>query len=280
MTYYLFTDLDRTLIPNGAHIQDKQSIKILTALHDSDKLKLIYVSGRDKNLIQSAIKEHGLPIPDLAIADVGARIYQIIDNKWENDQEWNMYLSTNWDDEKFRALGNELSQIAILREQEPEKQSRFKHSYYLAADDLDSAIDKTIHDISESLGLKIRIIKSLDETSNTGLLDILPGSASKYHAIRFLMDKYQFELENMVFSGDSGNDMEVLTSELPSILVKNAHHSVQRQAKELSKINSHEQQLYIADGDFFGLNGHYCSGILEGLAYYLPVFRKWIAELT
>lgn len=278
MTYILCTDLDRTLIPNGPQLQDPDAIKLLHTLHNDGHLKLIYVSGRDKGLIKQAIEEHKLPIPDFAIADVGARIYKVTETKWQKDNDWKKYLASRWDDDNFDELGRRLAELEFLQEQETERQSRFKHSFYLDAELLESDLDQTVLSISKEIGISIRMIKSLDETTNTGLLDILPEAASKYHAIRFLMDKYGFELDNIVFSGDSGNDMEVLTSEIPAILVNNAIPAIKQQAIELAKKHGHADHLYIAEGEFYGLNGNYCSGILEGVAYYFPVFRKLIAE--
>jgi len=57
---------------------------------------------------------------------------------------------------------------------------------------------------------------------------------------------------------------------LQAILVKNASKNVR---KEAMKILSHKQmtdRLYLARGDFFGMNGNYTSGVLEGLVRFFP----------
>lgn len=276
MLYYLFTDLDRTLLPNGLQQADTQAIELLHTLHDTKQLQLVYVSGRDKGLIQSAIDVFNLPTPDFAIADVGTKIYRIDHHDWLNNTDWERHLAKGWDETPLNQACEQLTQTGSIRKQEPEKQTRFKLSFYLKAEDLGETMEQQVRQIIEQAGLPVRIIQSLDETTQTGLLDILPESASKYHAIRFLMQQYNIADNQVVFAGDSGNDMEVLVSEIPAVLVKNALKTVKQQALELSKQYGHTEQLYIAKGNFLTLNGNYCSGILEGLSHYIPDVKHWL----
>ncbi|MEJ2397571.1 MAG: HAD family hydrolase, partial [Gammaproteobacteria bacterium] len=109
---------------------------------------------------------------------------------------------------------------------------------------------------------------------------ILPQRASKYHAIDFLRQRLGLSKEDAVFAGDSGNDLPVLTSDIPSILVNNAQAGVKKTARQLSDQTGLAQQLYLARGGFYGLNGNYCAGILEGLGHYHPHIRNMIASLT
>ncbi len=47
------------------------------------------------------------------------------------------------------------------------------------------------------------------------------------------------------------------------------------------KILSHKQMtdcLYLAQGDFFGMNGNYTSGVLEGLVRFFPETERWKRE--
>ena len=39
--------------------------------------------------------------------------------------------------------------------------------------------------------------------------------------------------------------------------------------------NDQTQSLYIARGDYLGMNGNYSAGILEGVAHYMPDAEKW-----
>ena len=114
------------------------------------------------------------------------------------------------------------------------------------------------------------LIWSIDELANTGLLDVLPASASKRHAIEYLMEQLDFSLANTVFAGDSGNDMAVLTSPIQSVLVANASDEVRNEARQQALNLGQNEALYFAAGNFLGMNGNYSAGILEGVAHYLP----------
>ena len=278
MKYTLCTDLDRTLLPNGHQASDAQAIPLLRQLVEQQHLRLIYVTGRHRELILDAIDEYALPMPEMAIADVGTRIYHINQETlhWHEDSDWQRYLDNDWDINKVNTVKHKLNQHAGMNFQEPEKQSRFKLSYYLEMQYYDIGIEQEIEHLCNNANMKCNIIKSHDETTDTGLLDILPYNASKYHAIRFLMDKHTISEKEIIFCGDSGNDMEVLVSEIPAILVKNAQDTVKQQAQQLANEKQHSQQLYIAQGGFCGLNGNYSSGILEGLAYYHQEFEQLV----
>jgi sucrose-6-phosphatase len=125
--------------------------------------------------------------------------------------------------------------------------------------------------------VRSNLIWSIDEEKNLGLLDVLPESANKLHAIRFLMKKLNFGEDSMVFAGDSGNDLNVLTSGLRSILVANAAEEVRRKALDALAAENQTDRLYIAQGDFLGMNGNYSAGVLEGLVHFEPEARSWIA---
>ena len=124
-------------------------------------------------------------------------------------------------------------------------------------------------------GIKANLIYSMDEAVALGLLDVLPASANKLHAIRFLMETKQFALADTLFAGDSGNDLDVLLSEVPSVLVANAASEV----RELARAAYHSS-LYFARGGYLGMNGNYSAGILEGAAHFWPEADGWLRQQT
>ena len=121
-----------------------------------------------------------------------------------------------------------------------------------------------------SRSVNARLIWSVDEPAATGLLDILPHAASKYHAVARLQELLGFTDNNTVFSGDSGNDIEVLASSVPAVLVANSEPDVRAQAMSEAAANKQGARLYIARGGFNGMNGNYSAGIVEGIAHYHP----------
>ena len=69
--------------------------------------------------------------------------------------------------------------------------------------------------------------------------------------------------------------MGVMASEIPSVLVANAHDDVKQEATRLAKQNNQQDAIYIARGNFLGMNGNYSAGILEGVTHYNPEVEKW-----
>ncbi|MCW9030062.1 MAG: haloacid dehalogenase, partial [Gammaproteobacteria bacterium] len=39
---------------------------------------------------------------------------------------------------------------------------------------------------------------------------------------------------------------------------------------------SESESLYIAQGNFFGMNGNYSAGLLEGVVHYMPIVQEWL----
>jgi len=271
----LCTDLDRTLIPNGAQAESPGARERFCQLAGREEVTLAYVSGRHRALIEQAIAEYDLPQPDYAIADVGATIYRVKAGRWEIWEEWEAQIAPDWRGLSHDALRDLLQISPALTLQEQGKQNRHKLSFYL---DLDADIPALLERLREVLareGIKANLIYSVDEADALGLLDVLPASANKLHAIRFLMETKQFALKDTLFAGDSGNDLDVLLSEVPSVLVANAASGV----RELASA-AHHPSLYFAWGGYLGMNGNYSAGILEGAAHFWPEADGWLRAMN
>ena len=271
--FLLCTDLDRTLIPNGTQPVSPAAKERFHRLVSSKKVTLAYVTGRHRELIEQAIAEFDLPQPDFAIADVGTTIYRIELSGWHQWDAWDEQLAPDWHGLTHDELCRLLSVFPALRLQEKEKQNRHKLSFYAP---LGTEAPRLIKEINSQLilaGIKTNVIWSIDEAAGLGLLDILPSSANKLHAIRFMMQQNGFSCENTIFAGDSGNDLDVLMSDIPSVLVANADAEVRRLVEKADK-----DTLYFAKGGYLGMNGNYSAGILEGVAHYFPEVDAWLRE--
>lgn len=268
--FLICTDLDRTLIPNGDQDESPLAAPRIHQLVAQDNIFLAYVSGRHKALILDAINHYHLPIPDYAIGDVGTTIYEIQNNNWTSWQAWQDEIAPDWHNYSGEDIHGWLDDLHELRLQEPEKQNRFKLSYYASPGIDVASLLSVIKQRLKEKHVRANLVWSIDETTNTGLLDILPVSANKLHAIRFLMQEKGFSLDHCLFAGDSGNDLEVLCSDIPAVLVNNATAEVKQQAIQMANSQGFPNQLYLASGDFLGMNGNYAAGILEGLAHYHP----------
>ena len=137
-------------------------------------------------------------------------------------------------------------------------------------------LSRTIDQRLKDNDVAARLIWSVDEPAGVGLLDVLPARASKYHAIEALMQMRGFGYIDTVFCGDSGNDIEVLASPIPAVLVANGQPQVRELARRLADQGGNGEQLYFATGGFKGMNGNYSAGILEGVAHFHPDTIDWM----
>lgn len=271
----LCSDLDRTLLPNGHQVESPQARPRLNRLLQRPEFTVVYVSGRHKALIQSAVREYDLPVPDYAIGDVGTTIYELVDSQWMAWEDWGREIGKDWQGMHRADMEKLFSDTKDLWLQEPEKQNQFKISYYAPPDMNHEALISCMEQRFNAHGVEAAFIWSVDETAQLGLLDVLPKRANKLHAVSFLMKRKHFDKNRTVFAGDSGNDLEVLTSGLQAILVRNAQEAVREKALQLL-LPEHREQLYLARGSFMGLNGYYSAGVLEGLAHFFPETRAWM----
>ncbi|HHH36442.1 MAG TPA: HAD-IIB family hydrolase [Gammaproteobacteria bacterium] len=274
----LCCDLDRTLLPNGPQPESPAARPLLRRLAAHPALTLAYVSGRDLDRLQAAIEEYALPVPDFAVGDVGTTIYAVKGGVWQSWEAWQREIITDWRGRDGQSLAKLFEDLTQLRLQEPDRQGRFKLSYYTAPDfprgDALAEMERRL----DRAGLNASLIWSLDEVAGCGLLDVLPAGATKLHAIRFLMQQLAFDEDAVVFAGDSGNDLPVLTSGLRSVLVANARPEVRETAEAALRAQGLEDRLYVASGGFLGMNGNYSAGVLEGLAWFFPAVGRWLTE--
>lgn len=271
------SDLDRTILPNGASPESPQARVKLRLLASRPEVMLVYVSGRHEALIREAVAEYQIPVPDYAIGDVGTTIYKICDEHWQPWQEWNEAIAADWNGAQHADVAELFNDLTELRLQESEKQNTFKLSYYTEPELNHQALIDEMRARLEKHNIKASLIWSVDEAANVGLLDVLPESATKLHAVQFLRERQGFDVHQTVFAGDSGNDLPVVASgELQSVLVKNAHPDVINAARKSLREKGASERLYVARGDFLQMNGNYSAGVLEGVAHFLPQVKSWL----
>lgn len=276
----LCSDLDRTLLPNGPQDESPLARPLLRALALRPEITLAYVSGRHKELQIEAIEKYGIPYPDFAIGDVGTTIYEISHGEWKPWEAWYEEIAPDWGGLESYDLAHLFEDVSVLSRQEPEKQNRFKLSFYAPEDaDRESLLKEAERRLTDK-NILANLTWSVDEVAHVGLLDVLPKSASKAHAIDFLMRRKGFSESDTVFAGDSGNDLPALTSGLNAVLVANAQDSVREEALKLAEERDLLNTLYFARGGFLGMNGNYSAGALEGLAHFVPEAGKLMEELA
>lgn len=276
MRLLLCTDLDRTVLPNGAQPESAGARGRFAALAARPEVTLVYVTGRHRHLVEQAMHDYELPSPDYVISDVGTVIYQVTGHDWQQWRDWQQEIEPDWAGLGHADLQVLLLDVAGLRLQEPGKQNLHKLSYFVSLDADTESLSSGIRRRLEARGIRASLVWSIDEPNGVGLLDVLPGRADKRHAVTFLMQRNGFGLDETVFAGDSGNDLPVLVSEIPAVLVANASEAVRREALSQAAASGNPSTLYIAQGGYLGMNGNYTAGVLEGVVHYHPAVAHWL----
>ena len=274
----LCTDMDRTVIPNGNQPEDPAARPMFSAFCRRPEVCLVYVTGRHLQLVREAIADYALPEPDYAITDVGSRIYQVSDGNWRSMNRWEEQIAPDWRGKSHAELEQALRPIGELTLQEEEKQNRFKLSYYLDLDVDQVPVMQRMRRRLEALGVAASLIWSVDDLKLVGLLDVLPENATKLHGVKFLQEQLHYSHDEVLFAGDSGNDLPVLGSDVRSVLVANASAEVRQQARQLADEAGHARALYLAREGVEPFDGNYAAGVLQGVHHFFPELCRPLLE--
>jgi len=251
----LATDLDGTLIPNDE--THHAALQALDQLFSKTDRTLVFVTGRDFDLAQQAIEDHKLPSPEWIICDVGSSIFQRnAAGLFLPIEDYRQHLGTLCQDFTVAKLRQQLEKWPGLRLQEESKQGEFKLSFYSQAEEVERIEPELVHWLNTN-NAPWSIISSIDPFTNDGLIDFLPRDVSKAFALEWWRQHEEWEQEQIVFAGDSGNDFAALTAGYLSIVVGNAHQSVRERVQAAHLEHEWTNRLHLAEG-------HSTTGVLEG----------------
>lgn len=201
-THLLATDLDGTLVG------DREGLDSLLEFYEMQEyaVSLIYITGRHFQSAMSLIEEENLPFPDVLVTDVGTEIH--IGPALEKDRNWENKMLQAWQPETIDQFA---ASIAGLEKQDLPVTNRC--SYYADSSETVDAFEQRL----VSAGIPHKMIFSGGRD-----LDILPADSGKGAALQYIIDKFNVHDAKMLVAGDSGNDKEMLTMGLPSVIVGNA----------------------------------------------------------
>ena len=279
----LCTDLDRTLLPNGEQPESAHARPILWHLLRHYDVSLAYVSGRDLERILDGINEYSLPVPDAIVADVGTSVYTRNAGQWVQNADWQAMISRDWSGNSGGDIQRLLADVTGLVEQEKDRQSTYKQSYYFAEDTDEARLLNEIDKRLAQQGIKASLVSSHDPEKSIGLLDVLPFSATKREAVAFLQSLRNVATKEVLFAGDSGNDVNAICAENPSVLVANADASTRQAVEVACSVDSLRMTTCIAEGGITvagkeSLNGFYAAGIVEGLLHFRPAWAEHLGD--
>ena len=105
----------------------------------------------------------------------------------------------------------------------------------------------------------VTVLRQHEITANVNLsfgqfLDVLPSRASKGQALRYVAQRLDLVLDQILVAGGSGSDEDMMRGNTLAVVVENRHH------EELSLLPEVDR-IYFADD-------RYAAGILEAIEHY------------
>ncbi len=279
------SDLDRTLLPNGDQPESPHARAILWHLLITHELAIAYVSGRNLDLVLRAIEDYDLAVPVAIAADVGTSIYWRTKDTWQFDVSWQGLIGLDWNGCDSEHIQRLLESVTSLSSQSADRQSRYKCSFFYVHGMDEVQIEQEVQQRLTGDGIKASLLFSHDPLTDQGLLDVVPQSATKREAVAYMATQSKLHLNDVLFAGDSGNDVTALVADHPGVLVANADDATRAAVLKRKDEMANAAHIYFAGGNLEvagheSLNGNYSSGIIEALLHYQPSLRACLNDLN
>jgi len=234
----IFTDIDQTLLG------DEDALAAFCEVVRRQHRRVIFgvVTGRRMDSALAVLKKNGVPVPDVLISSLGTRIHY--GSGLAEDTFWADHIDHDWKRERIRRV---LDDVAGLKLQGRDKQSRFKLSYFYDAERAPAADELTT--LLHQNELNANVIVSFGQ-----FLDIVPTRASKGLALRYTALRLDIPLERVLVAGGSGADEDMIRGNTLAVVVGNRHE------EELSELVDLER-VYFSSQD-------HAAGLLDAIEHY------------
>jgi sucrose-6F-phosphate phosphohydrolase len=233
------TDLDGTLVG------DAMALARFTAqwqlLPAQRRPLLVYNTGRRIADTRLLVATGLLPEPDFIIGSVGTEFH---DSLYDRAEEFNAQFREGWDLARVEAI---VASTPGVKRQPREFLHPFKSSWTWSRARREQV--ETLKRRLTGAGLQATVIYSC-----LHFLDVLPARADKGKALRWLCQRMNIALADVLVAGDSANDSSMfLLPDVQGIAVANALPEL---FTDLAGRRTYVARAAMADG------------VLEGLAYY------------
>ncbi len=210
----LATDLDGTFL--GGSVEQRSRFYQYLQQH-RQRLVLIFVTGRDLELVRQLYSEPDIPQPDYIIADVGTTV--ACGRSFTPVKAVQDWIAQTWD--------NSTETVRSLLEGEPGLElqpitPQYRVSYYYTPNKLQS---DTLTRITNA---GFDYILSADR-----FLDVMPKGIAKGATLLKTLESLNLSPEQTVVAGDTLNDRSLLETGLNGIVVGNAEPKLKDVARSL-----------------------------------------------
>lgn len=256
----LATDLDGTLIPLANNRANAGSLTEICNRHSNRDFGLVFATGRHFESVIQALAEYALPTPEWIVCDVGSAIYKRCGDAFEHFEPYESHLSERTGGIHRFAIESLLADIDGLQLQPPDHQQRFKISYQSDSEQVETFVGKVNARLAAA-DLPYACMGSIDPFQHRGLFDVLPSGVSKAYALIWLATHADFVPDEVIYSGDSGNDLAALTCGFRAIVVANGSPGLAEKARAALTQRDLADRLYHAQGEA-------TCGVLEGCRHF------------
>lgn len=261
-TTLLASDMDGTVIPlEEGPEQDRALAEFRKTVEEAKDLILAYVTGRGLALARKGMHQFRLPAPDFFVCDVGTSVYRLEDGDYSPDSEYARRMRNAMGGLDFGQVRESLGPVDHLLLQPEERQTEFKLSYHLPHEADHAEIVELVQGHLEELGGRVQAVYSVGAPSGRGLLDLLPMGAAKDFAVHYLQEVTGVDERNLVYAGDSGNDLAVMLAGFKAVVVANAGADLTEGLRE--RLDDEAMAARIHFSAF-----RYCAGVLDGCRHF------------
>jgi sucrose-phosphate synthase len=234
----IVTDLDKNLLG------DAESLRHLVELLKANRKRVSFcvATGRRLDSALALMKKLELPHPDVLITSLGTRIHY--GQALKEDGLWIDNIDHCWSPRRIRSL---LSDLPGLKLQDLREQTSSKISF-----DCDAEAAPSPSEI-QALLLEHQINANVTLSSDQHL-DVVPSRASKGKALRYVAQRLEIRLDQVLVAGGGGADEDMMWENTLAVVVKNRH-------REKLSLPTEVDRVYFAEGS-------YAAGILEGIDHY------------